>query len=281
MPEGDTIHKLARFLQPRLTGERLQHAKLRHVHDAGLAGKRIDGVYARGKHLFIELDDGQLLRSHLGMYGSWHEYAPGESWRRPRRQASIEIATSDAVFVCFNAKEVEVMQAGDVRSRTLATRLGPDLLGATVDVDAIVARVRDFLSPDTLLADVLLDQRVASGIGNVYKSEVLFIGRRDPRTPASAVEDTELAGLYVTARNLLSAHLGGGPRRTRAENDAAGRLWVYRRTGQPCLQCDAVILSARLGITWRSTYWCPTCQQGSGARFGHQRQDGSLRSSKP
>jgi len=217
-------------------------------------------VVAQGKHLFIELDDGRLLRSHLGLYGSWHHYAPGESWRKPARQAAIELETDDAVYVCFNAREVELLRGGSVRERIVRTRLGPDLTSADPALDLLPARAREFLESDTLVADVLLDQRVACGIGNVYKSEVLFLERVDPLAPLGDVEDEALDRLYATAHELLRRNLGGGPRTTRFERDGAGRLWVYGRSGLPCLRCGTAIAHAPLGRAMRATFWCPDCQ---------------------
>lgn len=261
MPEGDTIHKIAGFLAPRLRSHRLVRVEMAHSGTARrCTGRQVRGVTARGKHLFIELDDDTALRSHLGMYGSWHFYAPGEEWRKPVSQASLVLATDDAVYVCFNAREVELVRAPSVRERVLGMRLGPDLLGEDGRLGVIVGRAREILEPDTLLADVLLDQRVASGIGNVYKSEVLFLERQSPLTRLEEIGDTGLERCYATATDLLRRNLGGGPRITRFEKDGAGRLWVYGRRGQPCLRCDGRIESARLGRDHRSTYWCNKCQ---------------------
>ncbi|MEJ2534710.1 MAG: DNA-formamidopyrimidine glycosylase family protein [Gammaproteobacteria bacterium] len=271
MPEGDTIHKIAGFLAPRLAGQ-----VVRGLETPARTGKRppesrggerrlgrdrkILAVAARGKHLFIEFDDDTALRSHLGMYGSWHFYGHGESWRKPAWQASLVLETDHAVYVCFNAKEVEWVRRPSVRGRVLDTRLGPDLTAGGVNLEAVVRRARDIMEPDAPLADVLLDQRVACGIGNVYKSEVLFLRRHAPLTQLATVDDTRLAACYALASELLGRNLGGGRRVTRFENDAAGRLWVYGRGGSPCLRCDGVIVQVRLGRHHRSTYWCDRCQ---------------------
>ena len=284
MPEGDTIHKVAGYFAPRLQGRTLAGVRLPDEAAARwCTGRRVTAVTARGKHLFIELDGERALRSHLGMHGTWHRYAPGERWQKPARQAAIvlevgttgepatagcetgndrigEHAPGGDIYVCFNAKEVELVRLPAVRARIVHGRLGPDLIADAVDYDALVRRAREFLEPDTLIADVLLDQRVAAGIGNVYKSEVLFIERLLPATPLADVDDLALARCYRTAAGLLRQNLGGGPRVTRFENDDAGRCWVYGRTGLPCLRCDGTIASARLGKHHRSTYWCPTCQ---------------------
>jgi endonuclease-8 len=261
MPEGDTVFKLAGYLRAELGGRRLAAGAVRGRPDAALAGARIGEVYARGKHLFIELGGGRLLRSHLGMWGSWHGYLPHERWHKPRRQASIVLDLGERVFVCFNALEVEILRDAGVRQRKLDVVLGPDLLAPAPDFDLIVRRARELAAVDTLVVDVLLDQRIACGVGNVYKSEVLFVEGRHPQTPLGALDDPALDALYRQAARLLRRNVHGGPRVTRRANDRAGRLWVYGRSGRPCLHCDVVIASARLGRGQRSSFWCPACQR--------------------
>ena len=261
MPEGDTIHKLADYLAARLVGRRLQRVRMADPSACErCSGRFVCSLSAHGKHLIIELDSALLLRTHLGMYGTWHRYREDEPWRKPHRQASLVLATDEDLFVCFNAKEVELIGAASVRERILQTRLGPDLIDADLDLKLVVRRAREILAGDTPLADLLLDQRVAAGIGNVYKSEVLFIQRRLPRTPLDSVSDRALAACYTTAAELLRRNLGGGPRRTRPERGGADRLWVYGRRGLPCLLCTHQISYARLGKDWRPTYWCGGCQ---------------------
>jgi endonuclease-8 len=260
MPEGDTVHKLEAYLRPALRGRRLVAGTAQAGGTVDLAGRRVGEVFANGKHLFIGLDDGELLRSHLGMWGSWHAYAPGESWRKPSRQAAIVLDTGERVFVCFNPLQVELLRKAGVRRRRLDVTLGPDLLTAEVDFDAVLARAHALSDGNRLIVDLLLDQRIAGGIGNVYKSEVLFLEGLHPETPVGDLPDGKLLDLYRRASELLGRNVRGGPRITRRAADDAGRLWVYGRTGQPCLRCDSAIRSARLGKGLRSTFWCPSCQ---------------------
>lgn len=261
MPEGDTVFKLASYLRAELGGRRLAAGAVRGRPDAELAGARIGEVYARGKHLFIELGGGRLLRSHLGMWGSWHGYQPSERWQKPRRQASIVLDLGERVFVCFNALQVEILRDAGVRQRRLDVVLGPDLLAPAPGFETIVRRARELAAADTPIVDILLDQRIACGVGNVYKSEVLFVAGRHPQTPLGALDDQALLALYRQAARLLRRNVHGGPRVTRRANDQAGRLWVYGRGGRPCLRCDTPIESARLGRGQRSTFWCPACQR--------------------
>ena len=181
MPEGDTVNKLATALAPRLRGAEVRDLRLKRSSAASLAGRRIRDVWSLGKHLFMEFDNGQVLRSHLGMYGSWHRYPSGAPWKKPAWQASIVLETGDEVLVCFNAREVEILSIEGFRLADAQRRLGPDLTRERPAWSVISRRAAALVEPGTLLVDLLLDQRVAGGIGNVYKCEILFLAGQSPR----------------------------------------------------------------------------------------------------
>lgn len=260
MPEGDTIHKLAAALVPRLVGERIVRARLRHLDAGPLLERCVVAVHAHGKHLFIALDNGLALRSHLGMYGSWHHYGRDEPWRKPQRQASIVLVTAAEVLVCFNARELEWVQSASIRQRNLSNRLGPDLLDADLDLDRVLQRAYEFLEPETPFCDLLLDQRVAAGIGNAYKSELMFLLCGHPLTPLRRLTAAQLRAVYGQAAQLLRRNIGGGPRITRWVVDGGSRHWVYGRAGEACFVCEQPIQRRLLGCDQRSTYWCQRCQ---------------------
>ncbi len=260
MPEGDTVHKLADVLGSTLSDQVITAAQLHGKSRPDLVSRRVQQVTSKGKHLYIHLDDGRMLRSHLGMYGSWHGYRHGESWRKPQGQATLVLAVAGRVLVCFNAREVEVMDAGGFRASDQRLRLGPDLTRETPEPGLLARRALELLGPDTLVVDLLLDQRVASGIGNVYKSEVLFLEGCSPTRRLGEIGSELFAALYRTASGLLVNNLGGGPRVTRGNPGGRGGLWVYGRTRLPCLRCGTPIRHARLGSNPRGTQWCPKCQ---------------------
>lgn len=266
MPEGDTVFKIAAYLHERLAGRRVEGGRVPLQPAIRLAGRRVQGVRAQGKHLWIAFDDGTLLRSHLGLHGSWHRYPIGRPWRKGLHLVSILLETAEESYVCFEAAEVEWVRAEGARTRRLEARLGPDLIGEAVDFSRIVERARRFLGPERLIVDLLLDQRAAAGIGNVYKSEVLFLERLDPHRALGTVEDAALRRLYERAADLLRRNLGPGPRVTRPASEhvraADTDLWVYGRRGRPCRRCGADIRRERLGLRPRSTYFCPRCQAG-------------------
>jgi endonuclease-8 len=256
VPEGDTIHRAAARLRPALEGRSLVRFEApRLVGDRPRPGERIEGVEARGKHLLVHFGGGLSLRTHMKMTGSWHLHRSGERWSKPTHllRALVE-ADSGWLAVCFQAPVVETYHRAAGEPLALAG-LGPDLTAPRVDVDAVLERLAALAAPDTDVADALLDQRIAAGIGNVYKSEVLFLHGVDPFTPAGDLGHDRLHRLYTTAHALLRANLGSSRRTT-----YRGGLAVYGRRGQPCPRCGTPVRMRRRGPMARSTYWCPGCQ---------------------
>lgn len=257
MPEGDTIHKLAVFLDGELRGRVIDGVWLHPALGPSRQGPfTVSAVSCKGKHLYLDFGDGSTLRSHLGLYGAWHRYRPGEPWHKPARRASIRIDGEPWVYVCFNAREAEWLRSAGLRAADSRARLGPDLIQSAPDPAHWLQRTLALVGPDTPLVDLLLDQRIAAGIGNVYKSEVLFLAGQPPTARLRDLDAAGLTGLYQQAADLLRANLGGGPRRTRP-----GGLWVYGRQGRLCLRCATPIRRDELGTPSRSTYWCPDCQR--------------------
>ena len=205
MPEGDTLHRLARAMGPHLEGARLTRVEMEHVELTTLRGAVVGSVRAVGKHLLIGVGD-VYLRSHLGLHGSWHRYPKGARWKRPQWQSSMTLETAEDTYVCFQASEVDCIKASRMSLHRPLTRLGPDLLGPTIDYPEILRRFRH-LAAGSRVADVLLDQRIACGIGNVYKTEVLFLTGHAPQSPASGLSDEEALNIYREARAQLQANL--------------------------------------------------------------------------
>jgi endonuclease VIII len=257
MPEGDTIHRAANHLRPALEGRRILGVRsaLVTLENAGLVGKVVDRVDARGKHLFFDLDDGRSVHSHLGMRGSWRIYAAGAA---PRAGESLRLSleTADNVVVCWNAPLVEIVRGKSLPAHPVVGRLGSDPLRPDFDAARVLLALRE--QGQRPIAEALLDQRVIAGIGNVYKSELLFLCRTNPFAPAAALDTAKLAALVETARRLMRANVHGHGRTTRRASDGS-RVWVYRRSGQPCLHCGARVRMRR-GALGRSTYYCPSCQ---------------------
>jgi endonuclease VIII len=255
MPEGDTIFRSATVLRRALAGKPLERFETPRLRPSPFPdGTRVTTVEARGKHLLIGFTDGRVLHTHMQMSGSWHVYTPGQRPRRPESQVRVRIAVPDAVAVCFNAPVVELLTERDLARHPRLAALGPDLCSPQVDLDEVVRRLERVAS-DTPLGVVLLDQRVACGIGNVYKSEVLFAERLDPFATIASLDAGGRRRVYARAGELLRANLDGGRRVT-----ASGGLAVYGKAGRPCPRCRTAIAMRRQGETARSTYWCPSCQ---------------------
>jgi endonuclease-8 len=274
MPEGDTIYRAARTLHTALAGRVITRfesglAQLAQVdRDEPIAGRTLDSVKPLGKHLLMTFSGGLVLRTHMRMNGSWHVYRPGERWQRSPRAMRIRLDTAEWVAVAFDVHVAEFVRDAALHRHQPVASLGPDLLGE-FDAQRALALVR---ARDTRpVHEVLLDQRVMAGIGNVYKSEILFLSRMHPDTPAGDVSDDAWLALMALAQQLLRANVAEssgqgietyrGLRRTTGRMNPEDRLYVYRRGGQPCRKCGNRIASRKDGDDARVTYWCPACQR--------------------
>ena len=259
MPEGDTVFRTAARLRPVLVGGSIWAARSRQREFPAdsLLGRTFSAVEARGKHLLMHLDDGRTIHSHLGMHGSWHLYRPGEPWQKAPRWAALILEIPAAVSICFSPKVLQLLSADQLRRHPCLARLGPDLLAEHVDDEEVLRRFRTHKR--TPIGEAVMNQRIVSGIGNVYKSEVLFLTRINPWKTVAALSDAQILDIAHTARQWLAKNRTGSPRRTRSSLDGQ-RLWVYGRCGKPCLVCGGLVRLRRQGDLGRTTYWCPQCQ---------------------
>ncbi len=258
MPEGDTIWRTADALRRALEGKATVSVRLpRIVAPLPAAGEVVERVGSHGKHLEIGWSGGVVLHTHMMMTGSWHLYRPGERWRKPAAQMRAVIEVADWVAVCFNAPVVETYRPGSGRPSPTAG-LGPDLCRPDASLDECVARLLAYPDPAAPIGEVLLDQRVACGVGNVYRAEVLFACGTTPFARVASIDEAHASHLISTAAKMLRANLGGPGRIT--VDDVPGGLAVYGRAGKPCFRCGTAISSRRLGEQQRVVFWCPTCQ---------------------
>jgi formamidopyrimidine-DNA glycosylase len=251
MPEGDTIFRTAAALRSALEGKRVVAARPAPLKR--LTGTTVSAVEPIGKHLVIRFDNGLALHTHMRMRGVWQVYRPDERWRRPAWQMKVALETVDSVAVCFSAPVVELVR--DVASRV--GHLGPDILADDWTPSESVARARRL--DGMPIGDVLLDQRVIAGIGNVYRCESLWSRKINPWKPVSALDDATMRELLETARDAMRANLGGGMHR---RFPGYGRGAVHGRRGRPCPRCGTPIRVRAMGEHARLVYWCPTCQAG-------------------
>ena len=259
MPEGDTIHRAARTLNAALAGRMITRFETvlpqlaRIDEDAPLAGRTIDSVEAAGKNLLMHFSGDLHLRTHMRMHGSWHIYKPGERWRARRSDMRIVIETDAWVAVGFNIPVAEF-------SQDVLREIGPDFLGETFDEAEAMRRIRE--RADTEIAEVLLNQRVVAGIGNEYKSEVLFMAKVNPFTRVRDLSDEQIATILRTARKVMLANIAkrSMQRVTTFSLDPRQQLYVFSRGRKPCRRCGTAILYKKHGRDARGTYWCPKCQ---------------------
>jgi endonuclease-8 len=307
VPEGDTIHRAAAKLRPVLEGQRLVDCAcdLASVQEWQVVGRTVARVEARGKHLLIHcaplvpVDKPDPRRTeqltvaiwtHMGMTGRWQVYpAPPPALAHP----ALALHTETQVAVCFRPEILKLLGPRSLLRNPMLAQLGPDLLDPGVDLDEAVQRLRAL--GDVALGDAIMRQSAVAGIGNVWKSELLFLARLDPFTPVDALDPAVLRALLERARELMRRNVEqGGPRRTRfagqpVEREASPhggrrpstggfhgretnrhmqrgreatgeRVWVYERSGRPCHVCGTTIAMRRQGALARSTYYCPRCQ---------------------
>jgi endonuclease VIII len=245
MPEGDTIWRTAAALRRRLDGRTVTSARPQTTLGR-LGGHRITAVDPVGKHLFIRFDNGLALHTHMRMNGAWHVYARGERWRKPEHLARAVLETDDTVAVCFLAPTVELVKDDN----NSVAHLGPDVLAGTFEIDVVVQRARR--SSFETLGELLLDQRVAAGIGNIHKCNALWQLQLDPWQRVDATADDTLRTLFATARDRI--------RRSAVARGFTPAPAVHGRGGRPCPRCATTISVRTQGEQGRLTYWCRRCQ---------------------
>jgi endonuclease-8 len=224
-----------------------------------LVGDTVVSVEPHAKHLLIRFASGKTLHTHMRMQGAWYVHPVGERWRRPAWQARIVLEAGDRVAVCFNAPIVELVRTKAEVIHPALSALGPDILVQPLAIPEILARAGS-RPRSTEVGDLLLDQRVISGIGNIFRCESLFVARLHPCRLLASIDDHVLTAAVEAAARLMIANTQPGSSVRREFGLGAGERWVYRRTRRPCRRCGTAIQSARVGQQARTAYWCPTCQ---------------------
>jgi endonuclease-8 len=275
VPEGDTIFRTARALGRALagkpiTGFRSTFPKLtRSNDDMPLAGQTVDCVESRGKWLLIHFSGGRTLATHMLMSGSWHIYRPGDRWQLPRANMRIVVENSEYVAVGFRVPVAQMHTAQSLARDRRIPCPETDVLSHAFHAAEAARRLR--AHGDEEIADVLLDQAVMAGVGNVFKSEICFVAGVNPFSKVAALGEETAAALIDAARRLVRANVledsgdaivtyGGRTRRTTHESDPGASLWVYGRGGEPCRRCGERIRRRIQGPDARVTFWCPRCQ---------------------
>lgn len=245
VPEGDSLHRAARRLQV-LVGDRVAaespNARGRATGVAAqIDGRRLEAVEAVGKNLILRFEGGVTVRSHLRMSGSWRVRAAGEPvLGRPW----LVLRGERAQALLYGGRVLEL-------NTRAVQRLGPDILAAEPDLDRMLGNFRrgDQARP---VGDVLTDQRLVAGIGNVWKAESLWHARVSPWRRVGDVADRELREVLETAARLMR----------RSVETGREEVNISHRAGMPCPRCGTLVRSRGQGDDNRTAYWCPTCQPG-------------------
>lgn len=275
MPEGHTLHRIARDLDAAFAGApaRFSSPQGRFADGAALLdGGEVVEARAHGKHLFVEVDshETRILHVHLGLIGTFTINADPYAGERPvvgmvraRIENDAHVADLRGPMTCA------VITPED--EAAVHAKLGPDPLR---DVSGDRAWERVTRSKKSIAA-LLMDQAVLAGVGNVYRCEVLFRAGVDPMTPGSALRRTSWEAIWADLRRLLplgvatsrivtlpeqveqiEAALAKGEEVHLVERDS----FVYKRTGEPCLVCGTPVSAT--DVAGRTLYWCATCQTG-------------------
>ncbi len=267
MPEGHTLRRLADDLEAAFAGRpaRVSSPQGRFAADAALLdGQTVVGADSAGKHLFVEFPGERFIHIHLGLIGSFDLHPapvqPPVGQVRLRLQNETTYADLRGAILCD--------LVGREKHDLVLASLGPDPLRPDADPMDAWSRIRRSHRP---IGDLLLDQGVLAGVGNVYRAEVLFRHRIHPLRPGNTLRVGQFTSMWDDLVELMhegvrtgridtvhSAHTPEAMGRAPRVDDHGGEVYVYRRTGQPCLVCGARIKTALL--SGRNLFWCPRCQ---------------------
>jgi len=291
MPEGHSVHRIAGEFRRHFVGHTVAVSSPQGRFSAGAAlidDQRMIAARAVGKQMFLEFENGLWLRIHLGIYGAW-DFAGDKSMGAPRRrrlsetehertesepelfppepvgQVRVRLLTDSAVADLRGPTACEVLTVEEVA--TVLARLGPDPQHDT-DGSGEERFVRAVAKKPTPIGLLLMDQSVVSGIGNVYRAELLFRAGLNPHTPGKLIPEESVRALWHDWVHLLAIGIKTGMMLTRDPEvvdgihekftRASDRYWVYKREGLPCRLCGTHIALEIAAA--RKLYWCPRCQ---------------------
>ncbi|ORV63025.1 DNA glycosylase [Mycobacterium europaeum] len=266
MPEGHTLHRLARLHQRRFGGApvAVSSPQGRFADAAVVDGRVLRRTSVWGKHLFHHYDGGPIVHVHLGLYGAFTEWPREDAvLPAPVGQVRMRMVGADYGTDLRGPTVCEVIDEGQV-SDVLA-KLGPDPLRNDADPSWAWNRISKSRRP---IGALLMDQTVVAGVGNVYRNELLYRHNIDPLRPGREMSEAEFDAAWTDLVALMKVGFRRGKIIVvRPEHDhgppsyRAGRprTYVYRRAGEACRVCGDSIRTAVL--EGRNLFWCPTCQK--------------------
>jgi endonuclease-8 len=294
VPEGDTLYRAASWLHAELAGRAVDavwirgrgvlpggvvtesralgkhvlvgiapeaKAEMHSTRSAGVEAARHDAALGPHEPRVSAQRAEAVLHFHLGMYGKIRRFDAPRVFAYETAATSLWLARGDTRWIVFRAMTAELIRRSALADHPQLARLGPDILAPRLDLVAVVARAR--ASHRATIADLVVDQAVAAGIGNRWKCEALFLERIHPETPPERLHDEQLLALFRRARELMADSVARGGRDAHFPVPRGAphhRSWVYGREGKPCPACSAPIRVARMGDDARGVWWCARCQ---------------------
>ncbi|MFL6159347.1 MAG: Fpg/Nei family DNA glycosylase [Marmoricola sp.] len=268
MPEGHTLLRLANELDAAFAGRpvRVSSPQGRFAADAAqVDGALVVGAESAGKHLFVEFAGERYLHVHLGLIGKFDLYA-GAPPAVTTGQVRVRLQNETTYADLRGATQCDLV--GPDRRRAVIDKLGADPLKPDADPERAWQRIaRSHRS----IGDLLMDQEIVAGVGNVYRAEILFRHRIHPLRPGKTLRRPQFLALWADLIELMTYGVATGridtvrPEHTPEamgrpprQDDHGGEVYVYRRTGQECLVCGAKVRTEIL--VGRNLFWCPRCQ---------------------
>lgn len=254
MAEGPVIHFYAKQLRRVLEGQEISVEfglrKLKPM-ESSLQGLRVTCVEAYGKQIRIHLSDKRLILVHLMMWGSWRVYRRGAQWDKPAKNARLAVKTAKYEAVAFSAPVVQLLTIDELKNDSEWGSVGPDPLRRDFSAREFMRKIKEEYTRE--IGDVLLDQTVVAGIGNILRIEILFYSRIHPQRKVADLSSDEMREILHWTMKLMSQWL--------KEMGRKNTSWrrIYRRSGKPCPVCGTTIQFFRHAR--RLTFACPTCQK--------------------
>ena len=277
MPELPEVESLRRILSRSAVGRRIVGARIgtlplrrRVVPDFGaqIAGRTIERITRRAKYLMFELSGDAIILAHLGMSGSiTHRGGNFDASEFDAKHDHLEFALDDASRLVYNDPRrfgmVRLVARADLDAIAELKGIGPEPLGGDFNVDYLAEQAR---GKKVAIKNLIMDQRIVAGVGNIYASEILFHAKVRPTRRAGRVKRPELELIAEFTPKVLRAAIGSGGTTFRSYRDSRGkpgefskRLMVYGREDEPCYVCGTAIKNLVLGQ--RASFYCPKCQR--------------------
>ncbi len=256
MPEGHTIHRLARDMQ-ELTGAPLEVSSPQGKFAAAaddLDGRLCTGIDGYGKHLLVDFEGGSSVHVHLGMRGKVLRFSPVSG--AALKQVRLRLRSGDVAWDLIAPSACDLF---DPRQRAaLIEKLGPDPLRSDADVDRAIHNLKTYVGS---IGAALTDQAVVAGVGNVFRAEVLHRCRIHPLATAAQLQSEQLQELWSELQLMMKQAVDDGRIITvdsdnRSAVPEAESRRVYKQ--EHCYDCSTEISTQT--IEGRTAYWCPKCQ---------------------